>query len=232
MGLKVIGAGFGRTGTASLKVALEHLGYAPCHHMKEVFPSLEQINWFDQASRGDPVDWDKVFSKFQASVDWPSVAYYQELAEHFPDAKVVLSVRDAEAWHKSVSETIYAISNNIPTWLRFVAPPVDRICKMIYRLIWDGTFSGEFENRDFAIGVFNKHIEDVKQIIPAERLLIHTASEGWQPLCDFLGKPLPDLPYPRVNEAKELKRAVIVLKILRWVPALAIVLLTLGLVWD
>ena len=232
MGLKVIGAGFGRTGTNSLKVALEHLGYAPCHHMKEVFPSLEQINWFEQASRGDPVDWDKVFSKFEAAVDWPSVAYYQELAEHFPKAKIILSIRDAEAWHKSVSETIYAITKNVPTWLRFVAPPVDRIYTMIHRLIWDGTFSGKFENSEFAIDVFNKHIEDVKRMIPAERLLTHSASEGWEPLCNFLGEPLPDIPYPRVNEAKEIKRAVVVLKFLRWLPALVIVLLTLGLVWD
>ena len=218
MPLRVIGAGFGRTGTNSLKLALEQLGFGPCHHMKEVGPSLDQINWFDQASRGEVMDWDKVFEKFEASVDWPSASYYNELAAHFPDAKVVLSVRDAEGWYKSAHETIYAVSQNVPTWLRRVAPPVDKLISMVIRSIWEGKFSGQFENRTFAIDIFNQHIEEVKKNIAAERLLIHSAKEGWPPLCEFLEVPIPETPYPRVNEAKDIKRMVTVLKALRWLP--------------
>ena len=116
MGLKVIGAGFGRTGTNSLKVALEQLGYAPCHHMKEVGPSLSQIRWFDAASKGEPVNWDDVFEHFEAAVDWPAAAYYQELSEHYPNAKVILSVRDAEGWYNSAAASIYAFYGNTPKW--------------------------------------------------------------------------------------------------------------------
>ena len=218
MPLKVIGAGFGRTGTNSLKVALEQLGYDPCHHMKEVGPSLEQINWFDQASKGEVMDWDKVFAKFEAAVDWPVVTYYQELAEHFPDAKVILSVRDAEDWYNSAHETIYAVSRNVPAWLKWLVPPIGRLIAMVNRSIWDGVFAGQFKDRDSTIGVFNQHIEDVKKNIPAERLLVHSAKEGWAPICGFLDKPIPNTPYPRVNEAKEIKRMVMVLKVLGWLP--------------
>jgi len=218
MALKVIGAGFGRTGTNSLKLALEQLGYAPCHHMKEVAPSLEQINWFDQASKGELMDWDNVFVKFEAAVDLPAALYYLELAEHFPEAKIILSVRDAEGWHDSTQETIYAVALNAPTWLKWLVPPIGRLVNMVNRSIWNGVFSGEFENREAAITIFNQHIANVQKNISPERLLVHSAKEGWAPICGFLDKPIPDTPYPRVNEAKDIKRIVAILKMLRWLP--------------
>ena len=220
MVLKVIGAGFGRTGTNSLKVALEQLGYAPCHHMKEVGPSLSQIRWFDAASKGEPTDWDTVFEKFEAAVDWPAAAYYLELSEHFPDAKVILSVRDAEGWYKSTSETIYQVFQATPAWMKWLIPPVDRLMRMVQRTVWDGVFEGEFENRDRSIERFNAHIETVKKVIPIDRLLVHNVAEGWEPICNFLNKPMPQTPYPRVNEARDIKRMILVLKFLRWLPAL------------
>ncbi len=218
MGLKVIGAGFGRTGTNSLKVALEQLGYAPCHHMKEVGPSLSQIRWFDAASKGEKVNWDDVFEHFEAAVDWPAAAYYQELSEFYPNAKVILSVRDAEGWYKSTRATIYAVIQHMPRWMRWVIPPLNRLMNMVQRTVWDGALAGEFENRERTIERFNAHIESVKKTIPAERLLIHSAAEGWGPICKFLDKPLPATSYPRVNEARVFQRIVIVLKVLRWLP--------------
>ena len=220
MGLKVIGAGFGRTGTNSLKVALEQLGYAPCHHMKEVGPSLSQIRWFDAASKGEAMDWDTVFEKFEAAVDWPSAAYYQELSEHFPQAKVILSVRDAEGWYTSTSETIYAVFKATPTWLMWLVPPINRLMQMVERTVWSGVFAGEFENRDRTIERFNLHIETVKKLIPPDSLLVHNVAEGWEPICNFLDKPVPQIPYPRVNEARDIKRMIVVLKCLRWLPGL------------
>jgi hypothetical protein len=224
MPLKVIGAGFGRTGTNSLKVALERLGCGPCHHMKEVGASIEQINWFDQVSKGEIVDWNQVFAKFDSAVDWPAAAYYQELAALFPESKVILSVRDPDAWYDSVHETIYAVGSSVPRWLRWFVPPVDRLVSMVMRIIWDGIFAGRFEDRSFAINIFNQHIEEVRKNIPADRLLIHSAKEGWEPICEFLQLPIPNTPYPRVNEAKDIKRMVILLKFLGWLPWILLVI--------
>ena len=148
MTLKVIGAGFGRTGTNSLKVALEQLGYTPCHHMKEVGLSLEQIRWFDRASRGEAVDWDEVYGKFEAAVDWPTVSYYEQLAAHFPDAKVILSARDPDAWYKSARETIFAVYLYMPKWLPAVVPRIRTLFDMIIRTVWDGTFDGRFSDKE------------------------------------------------------------------------------------
>src|SRR5262249_52433373 len=105
--LKVIGAGFGRTGTRSLKEALEILGYAPCHHMMEVFVNPQkEVPFWDRAAQGEKMDWEELFSRYQSACDWPSCSFYQELADYYPDAKVILSLRDAKSWYKSVSSTI------------------------------------------------------------------------------------------------------------------------------
>jgi hypothetical protein len=217
MSLEVIGAGFGRTGTNSLKVALETLGYEKCHHMKEVIPNRRQIELWDAISRGQDVDWDEVFEGFAASVDWPSSAYYKELAERYPDAKVVLSVRDAEGWYVSVSETIYQFNTVAPRWIRRLFKTPRTLVQMVNRIVWGGVFEGRFEEKEFAIRIFEEHIEEVKRTIPPRRLLVHQAKEGWEPLCAFLGKPVPDTPYPRVNEAKEMKRMIV---LLRWIDRL------------
>ncbi len=226
MALKVIGAGFGRTGTSSLKVALEHLGYDPCHHMKEVLTSSEQIKWFEQISRGEPIDWNIVFSKFEAAVDWPSSAYYEELALYYPDAKVILSIRNAEKWHQSTLETIFSMSEKFPKWLLWIFPPACQWLDMVYRIIWDGIFDGRFEDHDHAVNVFLKHIEKVKSVIPAERLLVHEAKDGWEPLCHFLGKQIPDIAYPRFNERKKLKRVIYLFICLEKLPWILIGILT------
>lgn len=208
MPLEVIGAGFGRTGTKSLKIALEHLGYGKCHHMAEVFPSARQIDYWSRASLGESMNWDEVFQGFGASVDWPSAAYYKQLAEHYPNAKVVLTVRDPDAWYDSVRETIYLVGDAIPSWLCRLRKPIGTLRDMVNRTIWRTIFDGRFDDRAHAIQVFKNHIEDVKRSIPPERLLIHEAKEGWEPLCAFLGKPVPDIPYPKVNEANEIKRMI------------------------
>lgn len=225
MSLEVIGAGFGRTGTNSLKVALEQLGYIKCHHMKEVFVSRRQIELWDRASRGEAMNWDEVFEGFRASVDWPSAAYYRELAEHYPNAKVILGTRNPDAWYQSVCETIYPVSYAAPGWLLRINQPMRTIMEANRRLIWQGIFGGRFEEKAHALAVYERHIEEVKAAIPRERLLVHEAKEGWGPLCAFLGKPVPDTPYPRVNEAKDIKRVVTVF---RWLGRLPWILLALA----
>ena len=224
MALKVIGAGFGRTGTLSLKVALEQLGYGPCHHMKEVMLNTDQAEWFSQASKGVEVDWHEVFNKYSSAVDWPAAAYYQELAESFPDAKIVLGVRDPDAWYESVENTIFRVIPNFPKWIRFIFPRSDKVFNMIEKTIWQGEFSGQFEDKGTAIQVFNERIETIKKMFPPERLLIHTSKDGWEPLCEFLDVDIPDTPYPWVNDSAKIKRAIIVLRILQWLPLAILVL--------
>ena len=230
MSLKVIGAGFGRTSTNSLKVALEKLGYSPCHHMKEVMPRAEQVNWFKRAGAGEEVDWDVVFDDFQAACDWPSAKFHKELAAKYPDAKIVLSVRDANKWYDSTLSTIFAATESIPRWLRWLSPRMRAIHEMVTRVVWEGEFNGRFTDEAYAKQVFLQHIEEVKAHYPPERLLVHQPADGWKPLCEFLGKDIPNEPYPRVNEAHEIERLVKVLKALGYLPYLLLVAIALILI--
>ncbi len=230
MALKIIGAGFGRTGTLSLKVALEQLGYGPCHHMKEVMLNNDQAEWFSQASKGVEVDWHEVFNKYSSAVDWPAAAYYQELADSFPDAKIVLGVRDPDAWYESVENTIFRVIPNFPKWIRFIFPRSDKVFNMIEKTIWQGEFSGQFEDKGTAIQVFNERIETIKKMFPPERLLIHTSKDGWDPLCEFLDVEITETPYPWVNDSAKIKRAILVMKILQWLPLAIFITISISLI--
>jgi hypothetical protein len=218
MALKVIGAGFGRTGTLSLKAALEKLGYNKCHHMQEVISNPAQARLWFNAARQNNTEWDKVFDGYEACVDFPSSSYYYELAQYYPDAKVILTTRSAESWHSSASATIYAVNKLMPRWLRAVIPMFNHIHVSILKKVWQEKFDNQFEDINYAAKVFNQHIEDVKRLIPAERLLVMHISEGWAPLCKFLGKEMPSEPFPRVNDANEFNKIITGLKLLRALP--------------
>ena len=194
-GLKIIGAGFGRTGTLSLKNALEQLGFGPCYHMTELFSHPGADEQWGAIVNGAGVDWNTVFEGYQATVDWPACAFYKELMQAYPQAKVLLSVRDPEKWYESVSNTIYQVSRR---------PPPTTHASMIKTLIWEGTFHGRFEDKDYAIAIFQQHIEEVKQQVPVEKLLVYDVKEGWEPLCAFLGVAAPvNTPFPRLNDREE-----------------------------
>ncbi|MFN0093287.1 MAG: sulfotransferase family protein [Dehalococcoidia bacterium] len=200
MALQVIGAGFGRTGTLSLKHALQRLGFDPCYHMIEVFGNAGHAAQWAAATRGEPVDWDALFANYTATVDWPSCSFYAELAGHYPDAKVILSRRSAESWYESVSNTIYK-SMTGPTPPN--NPAAAEQMAMARGLIVDRTFGGRFEDKTHAIAVYEAHNAEVIRTIPADRLLVFEASQGWEPLCAFLGLPVPDEDYPRVNTTED-----------------------------
>lgn len=200
MTIEVIGAGFGRTGTMSLKLALEKLGFDKCYHMYELLQHPDHVGLWHQATRGEPVDWHGLFQGYRATVDWPSCNFWEAQLEQFPDARVVLSERDPERWYDSVMNTIYPGSLQ----RRESEDPADRAwADMAFELIWDGTFHGRIEDREHAIDVYLAHNEYVKSHAPADRLLVFEASQGWEPLCAFLGTPVPDEPYPRVNTTEE-----------------------------
>ena len=200
MTLNVIGAGLGRTGTLSLKFALEALGVGPCYHMMEVFRLPKAPGQWARAADGETMDWEEVFEGFNSTVDWPACDFYAELAELYPDAKVILSVRDADGWYESTQATIFRESNHAS------APP--QWVEMFKKLIVRNKFGGDLHTRDHVIGVYERHNDEVRRTIPAERLLEYRPGDGWEPLCAFLGVPVPDAPYPKTNSTEEFQARV------------------------
>src|SRR4051812_14979486 len=184
MPLAIIGPGFGRTGTNSLKLALEHLGFGSCHHMFEVRDNPECLPDWETAARGEPVDWDQVFDGYTSQVDWPGARYWRELARHFPKAKVILTVRDPNAWFDSVQATIAPF---LAGRGKHSSPHVNALCEMGYQTVEAQVFDKRMSDRAYATRVFKEHIAEVQAEIPPDRLLIFDAGDGWQPLCDFLG---------------------------------------------
>ncbi len=191
MALQIIGAGFGRTGTMSLKVALEQLGY-PCYHMVECFPKGPS-HWkhWEQVGKSEP-DWDTLFEGFTATVDFPACTSYAALAEHYPGARVVLTVRDPEKWFTSVQDTIFGRE-----WLEFL--PGTEAGAYLQATIND-YFDNRMHDHDHLIQRFHEHVAEVKRTIAPERLLVFEVAEGWEPLCNFLELPIPAGEFPRIND--------------------------------
>ena len=198
MALQVVGAGFGRTGTLSLKNALEKIGFGPCYHMLEVMQHPEHIPLWHRLAFTGAMDWDALFSGYHATVDWPSTRWWREIAAHYPEAKVLLSVRDPEAWYSSMYDTIYQpMKNPAPA----DAPEPMRLqSEMVRKAVLDETFDNRFEDKAYVLGVFKRHIEEVRATIDPKRLLVFDVREGWEPLCKFLEVPVPSEPFPRLNE--------------------------------
>lgn len=198
-GLAVVGAGFGRTGTLSLKQALERLGFDACYHMAEVATHPEHADLWLRAWHGEDV-WDTLFAGYRAAVDWPAAAFWPRLMERYPDAKVLLSLRDSESWFKSASSTIFQSMEHARR------SPDERLrtrLKMANEIIREGTFGSRLMDRDHAIAIYEANVVKVRAEVPADRLIEFQASDGWKGLCEPLGLPAPDEPYPWVNTSEE-----------------------------
>ncbi len=218
MTIKVIGAGFGRTGTLSLKYALEYLGFKKCYHMTEILkrhPEHVKI-WMD-ASDGKPVDWPALFSRYQATVDFPGCLFYKELLQQYPEAKVILTYRDPDRWYSSTQKTIYAQKTKASPSGHSTRSLLSRLSKKTSDpqelgnlqdyLLWEGIFNGRFEDKDFAIDVYQKHLDQVKEVVPSDQLLVFHVKEGWTPICKFLGVPVPiNKPFPHLNPRQQFTR--------------------------
>lgn len=198
--MKIIGAGFGRTGTLSLKLALEQLGFDKCYHMMEVREHPEHTDVWRRAHRGEAVDWEALYTGYQATVDWPSCNLWQELAEHYPDAKVLLTQRDSAKWYASVMNTIYKFST---AGLDSDDPAARAGSEWAKEIIWDRVFDGRMDDEAYVRGVFERHNKAVQEAVPAERLLVYQPGDGWEPLCRFLDVPVPARDYPHVNSTQE-----------------------------
>lgn len=201
--LQVIGAGFGRTGTSSLKIALEQLGFGRCYHFRNMLADWHVPRW-NAILDGANADWDGLFRGYGSTADFPAAAYYRELASAYPAAKVILSNRDPEDWYRSTRDTLQPLRRALPTWL----PPFGLIAKVTDKLLWQGAFEGRFDDREYMIGRYARHLAEVRAAIPAERLLVFDVREGWEPLCAFLDVPVPAAPFPRVNDAAHMRRIV------------------------
>ena len=198
MSLKVIGAGIGRTGTYSLKLAITQLGFGPCHHMEEVAKNLPvQLPLWQAALKGR-ADWPAIYDGFESAVDWPTARFFRELNSAYPDAKFILGHRPARVWAESFAATIYKLMSeadqapeHLREWLAMAQETVRQTG------IPDGADIDGLE------AAFNDHVEAVKAEIPAERLLVFDVEDGWKPLCSFLGVPVPADPFPRTNNRSE-----------------------------
>ena len=199
MPLEIIGPGFGRTGTNSLKLALEQLGFGPCHHMFEVRDHPEQLANWEAAARGERVDWDDVFRGYRSQVDWPGARYWRELAQHYQKAKVILSVRDPDSWFDSVQATIVPFVAARGT---HPSPHINAIAEMAHQTVSVQVFGDRLSDRDHAIRIFRQHIAEVQSEIPSDRLLTFDLRNGWKPLCEFLEVEAPDVPFPKTNSSK------------------------------
>lgn len=199
MALQIIGAGLGRTGTLSLKLALERLAFTGCYHMVEVLMNPGHAAYWNAAADGNP-DWQRIFDGYAATVDYPGCRYWRELADVYPDAKVILTVRDAERWFESTQATIFSDHNRE----RLSFPELkDFFEKNVF-----SQFGDRIHDRDFMIQAFRRHNDEVERSIAPERLLVFEVKEGWAPLCEFLGVPVPPDPFPHANSREEMEAMV------------------------
>jgi hypothetical protein len=214
--MKLIGAGLPRTGTLSQKVALEMLGVGPCYHMVNVLADLDEAQDWQRGLDGEG-PWDDIFDGYQSTVDWPGSFFYKELAEYYPDAKVLLSIRDPETWERSMRDTIWGIfygemlmrdlsearEKVDPKWRGYT----DMMKGMWQRsgLINAGADTTSADMR----AAMERYHQEVQDTVPADRLLVWSVSDGWEPLCEFLGAPVPDQPFPHLNDSKVFAERVI-----------------------
>ncbi|MGZ6049838.1 MAG: sulfotransferase family protein [Phenylobacterium sp.] len=199
MTLKVIGAGFGRTGTMSLKLALEQIGFGPCYHMVEVFKHQAWDLWYEASKDPAHADWETIFKGYNSTVDWPNATYWKELADAYPDAKIILTERDPDQWFDSTQATIFA--NDLGAGTEGGFP---RMAAAVVGALFDQ----KLHDRELCTRVFREHNARVRATIPPERLLVYELAQGWGPLCRFLGVPVPDTPMPKTNTTEEFQSRV------------------------
>ena len=214
--MKLIGAGMPRTGTLTQKMALEMLGLGPCYHMVSVLADLDQAGLWDRALQGES-PWTEIFDGYDATVDWPGGYFYRELADFYPEAKVLLSVRNPASWEASMRQTVWSVRNGEslirllssaqacvdPSWRAFLG--------MIDNLLWrgSGTFAAGHSEPQQLIDAMERHNAAVQEAISPERLLVWDVAEGWEPLCQFLELPVPDVPLPHINDRTEFLNRII-----------------------
>lgn len=202
--LEVIGVGQGRTGTFSLKTALEQLGFGPCYHAYELFAHPEHVDRWERRLAGT-ASWDEVFAGYRATTDFPGVSYWRELVDTYPNAKVVLTVRDPEKWFDSVRTSVLRQMDEGP--LKPDSDGANPVGRLMERMM-NARPDFDFHDRDAMVEQFRRHNDEVRQTVPSDRLLVFEVGQGWQPLCEFLGLPVPENEFPRRNDTEEFERLI------------------------
>ena len=202
--LRIIGVGYPRTGTMSLKNALEYLSLGPCYHMIEVFRRPQDVDFWCRALSADEheIDWDDVFTEFNSTADCPACYFWRSLQRRYSGAKYILTVRDADEWYRSFRATVYEATMHPER-----APDAEhrRVQLMAKRLILDEMLEGRAADREFAIHKYEEHNREVINGIPADQLLVFDVASGWEPLCRFLGVDVPDIDFPCTNTRLEFR---------------------------
>lgn len=217
MGLKVIGVGGPRTGTASLKTALEILGFGKCYHMEGLFNDPEQVNYWVELFETGATDFDALFDGFQSTVDFPGFLLYKKLLNRYPDAKVILTFRDPEEWYDSSINTVYAVTpQTIGQKLSILKKMVlssrfrkiSKTFMLVEKYLWNKHYQGQFKNKEKAIDIYTRFNDEIRQFVLSEQLLEFKISDGWGPLCSFLNVSVPDEAFPFKNKRKEFKEQI------------------------
>jgi hypothetical protein len=208
----------------SLKRALEILGFGRCYHFTELLKRRHAARWLAIVN-GEPADWNQLFAGYSATVDWPAAAYYRVLARCYPDAKVILTVRDPDEWHASIREALLPLRRTLTRWI----PWTSRLGRLTDQVIWEGTFDGRADERDFAVERFDRHTREVCAEIDANRLLVFDVKQGWEPLCQFLGRPVPSVPFPRANPRRNVRAAIWLIRGAKCLAVAVVAALVVGL---
>ena len=205
--MKVINAGLGRTGTTSLKVALEQLGFGPGFHMFDIVKDEQRLEQWEKIVCEEQVpDWEKVFDGFTSAVDGPCAIYYRQMMEAFPDAKMILTVRDAERWYKSTHDTLYQFVLRGAEEAPEPGSRKFRMLRLTTKMVWNGLFDGRFSDKEHAIKVYHQHNDEVVRTVDPGNLLVWDVKQGWGPLCDFLGVDVPAEDFPHANDGASMRK--------------------------
>lgn len=207
--MKLINTGLGRTGTTSLKAALERLGFGPCYHMFDIVGDQERLKqWEGIVCEGRTPDWEAVFDGYTSAVDGPSSIYYKQIMEAFPEAKIILTIRDGERWYQSTHDTLYQFAVKSMESPPQEGSPQARLYRVTSTLIWDGLFGGRFSDKEHAIEVFRDHNQEVVNSIDPDNLLVYDVKQGWTPLCAFLGVDVPPEEFPHANDTESMRKRI------------------------
>lgn len=210
MPIKVIGLGMGRTGTSSLKLALEQLGYGPCYHMEELIKNPADVRFWHELDKHGDTDWASLFSNYQSAVDFPAIGYYKDILRVYPDAKIILTMRDEQSWYNSAIKTILnaepGFLDKLKMSIKLPFSPHMRNLIQVFKLskkFWLKNVGTQYKDEAVAIDFYRQWNEKIRQEFPAANLLVYNVKEGWPPLCQYLEVPVPDTPFPKTNSRQD-----------------------------